>query len=136
MQSQIINIITSLTNLYGIAAFSSCQSHLDKAVIANCILASSLMHLSERKHGLVGIYPFNKFSTFFLNYDRVSSSSLVIYTILTKDVTFVFHTLYPYIGMLSLFLSEKVCVNNKLFFTVTHNIWHIAAFHCLYLIYH
>lgn len=42
-------------------------------------LASFLMHLSERKHDLPGIYPLNQYANVFLNLDRIMAMIGIVY---------------------------------------------------------
>src|SRR5437773_1707437 len=66
-----VNFLVACSNIVALHIF------LDEQITAGykwfagvIVLASICMHLSERKHGLPGLYPFNLYSTFFLWLDR------------------------------------------------------------------
>jgi hypothetical protein len=140
--SILINYLVSCSNIYGFLPLFYSYAGTNKPsygtlLIANAILASTLMHISETKHGLTGVPYLNMFSQLFLNYDRLSAVTLVIHTLVTTDfdkLVWLIRTVYPYLALLALFLSENVLVYNVYFFAVTHSCWHILAFHCLYLL--
>lgn len=65
---------TVLSNLVGLIVFTLDVRPADLVLVAITMIASMLMHISETKHGLNGIYPFNKLSNLFLNIDRSIAS--------------------------------------------------------------
>jgi hypothetical protein len=67
-----INIFTAFTNL--IAYYYLDVYNIKSVYSLNLtILISFLYHLSETKHDLPGIYPFNRYTGLFLNLDRIFS---------------------------------------------------------------
>jgi hypothetical protein len=96
------------------------------------IIASILMHLSETKHGLIGIHPFNKYSRIFLWFDRIMAyicSLHVLYIMyykwnsLTNDFI-----LWGLFGLLMQMVSEIIVTNQELPLIITHCIWHYVAY--------
>lgn len=70
----VINTIVTASNAIGFwAAYEVRRKPVSAAVIGAAALASTLMHISERKHGLPGISPFNQWSHEFLQIDRAMS---------------------------------------------------------------
>jgi hypothetical protein len=138
-----INYIVCLSNLYALLPIVHSinnGTNIGTLLTINAMIASMLMHISETKHGLVGVAPFNRLSTLFLNYDRVSANLLFVYivyiTVNNGNIVSLLTTIspYSYLGVTCLFLSEKVLTHNVYFFAVTHVLWHIFAFHCQYLL--
>lgn len=133
----LINWIVSASNIYGLVPIYY-SSGYHRLWISTVVSASVLMHLSERKHGLPGIYPFNKYSNLFLWCDRIMAYSIVLYSIWnwprTLELITTDYTVAPImgVGLTSLLLSEGL-VCSKGFFAFTHSIWHVCAFHLCYL---
>jgi len=105
------------------------------------VLASVLMHLSETKHGLPGVYPFNKFSNEFLWFDRIMAitSSVYLANILYNNWFYVskFYIIYPIVGLMFNGVSELADKGSlsspnsgkrKYVFAITHSIWHYFAY--------
>jgi hypothetical protein len=74
----LINLIVSSSNIYGILPIWYSSGYY-RLWICSVVIASTLMHLSETKHGLPGIYPFNIYSNEFLWYDRIMAYSVVLF---------------------------------------------------------
>lgn len=92
------------------------------------------MHLSETKHNLPGIYPFNKYSLFFLNLDRLTAYSAmfwIIYLVVSNKIYSTALIIESVLALVSLYLSENYPLN-KTQFTVMHSIWHLLAFDIAY----
>lgn len=133
------NIIMCCSHIFVLPALISTINKRDVGEFGLLLLtstASFLMHLSETKHGLRGIPPFNRYSHMFLNLDRFFA---IISTV------FVFFKLYPYLqthpwilltglcGVTLNFISENVCKNNIPGFIIAHLLWHLIAFSMLYV---
>ena len=109
-----------------------------KLIFFATITCSCLMHISERKHSLPGLYPFNKYSDIFLRYDRIMARICVIivifYTYIKWTMISTWILVYAALGLVSLIISEKVATENWTFFMVTHSTWHFIAYTTAYLI--
>lgn len=70
-----INLIVAASNIFGIIPIYYSNNFYEKVWVWTIILASILMHLSERKHRLPGVYPFNLFTKQFLWFDRIMALS-------------------------------------------------------------
>lgn len=96
-------------------------------------LASILMHLSERKHKLSGIWPFNLWSNFWLNVDRMAAIYSATYVIPYIYDAFMIGDYSPLFigvsGLWFLYLSENHFIYNTSWFIGTHSTWHIIAFY-------
>jgi hypothetical protein len=108
-------------------------------MVSLAILASVLMHLSERKHELPGIYPFNKYSSFFLWFDRIMAylSAMIVARILfiRWNLWYTsFLMIYICIGLISMGLSELMFTlkEDHSLFAMTHSLWHLIAFSSFY----
>jgi hypothetical protein len=129
-----INLIVTLSNLYGLVPIYYSTGYY-RLWISVIVSASVLMHLSETKHQLPGIYPFNQFSKQFLWFDRIMAYTPVIYVgymYIVNNVNLFEHLFNPIfiIGSICLLLSEGI-KGNKYFFATTHSIWHVCAYHTI-----
>lgn len=137
---KIINLVVAFSNLYGLFLLRNFDI---KSLFHLCTISSSfLMHISETKHNLNGIYPFNKYSLIFLNLDRFFAYSEILFVLfnLYFDPDLIQKIIIKtFIGLLCLFLSEniEIIVPNsskkikKYFFAVLHGCWHIFAYNIL-----
>lgn len=148
--TQIINLIVAATNLILILLVKNIDSFY-KNLLYLPMIASVLYHLGETKHGLKGIYPFNKFTQQLLFFDRLCA--YVSFVFILKSI-FDFpglllqknFLLVGIFGLLNLVISErdtiyKTLINEqdlkKFFkvgeieFVIFHSAWHISAFYCL-----
>jgi hypothetical protein len=113
----IINLINTATNLFGlIPLLDPSLKFRQKCLILSAVIASILMHLSETKHGLKGIYPFSIYSTFFLNLDRAAalmSGSVLLYCVSYKNLWNYNLVGTAALGLFTNFLSEVVFANDQ-----------------------
>jgi|GEM_PF-4381476 len=136
----LINYIVTSSNLYGILPIHYSRGYYRLWMIS-IVISSILMHASETKHNLPGIYPFNKYSQQFLWLDRIMAISPIIYLlvqyILYKKSPLVYLSSPKFIiGLICLFLSENFHLHSKInpyFFAFTHSLWHFCAYHTCYL---
>lgn len=84
-----INLIVASSNVFGaLAAYKVRHNPTASAIIGAAALASTLMHLSNREHGLPGIRPFKRWPGAFHWVDSVASmtaSAYGIYSAFRKD---------------------------------------------------
>jgi len=131
-----VNIVVTLSNLFGmIPLMISFQkgNMFEVILIGMTVFASIVMHMSEMKHKLPGLY-FQRYCNEFLWFDRimaVSSSLYIFYNLVS------FHTLLTgrlvtkiIIGLLFNFLSERV-FTGPIIFMVLHSVWHCLAYSIL-----
>jgi hypothetical protein len=100
--------------------------------------ASTLMHLSETKHGLPGIGPFNKRTNTFLWFDRFVSLAGIAYfayrAYQREKISSILLHPYLWFGLLSLGISEHphrlIQDRNKIISLHCwgHAIWHFAVY--------
>ena len=151
----LINLFVAMSNLYGFTLFRDIQNLPIKLFFNFVVICSILMHLSETKHGLQGIEPFNIYSHFFLNLDRFVAIMATIYCI--YRICFVIQSIDVQIniifGLVSLYISENhikmdfpfngECIIykyinysslNQILFALLHSFWHIQAYYILYKI--
>lgn len=132
-----LNLLVASSNLYGLKIFHLKLSTYQKILISSMILASSLMHLSEVKHNLPGIYPFSKYSNEFLWYDRIMAFTCIIYGgyqlklnhIKFFNKKFLIKTLF---GFSCLAISENVGSIGQIGFAISHITWHLLAYDLMY----
>jgi hypothetical protein len=128
-----VNLFVAATNLVVIVLVRSLKSPADQSVMIIAAIASILMHLSETKHHLPGIFPFNKFSWFFLQLDRCTAYFSAIYflrlLISLEGIIVSFHQMVALavMGLISLFVSERID-QGPYVFMISHGIWHVCAF--------
>jgi hypothetical protein len=131
------NIINTLTNIEGlyIVFFLDLSFGLKIAVLITTV-SSMLMHISETKHYLTGISPFNKYSNLFLELDRITSKAALLYGLYlfynNGDKINIISIIIMLFGCICLFLSEQIYTldtwDHTFKFIVLHSIWHIIAF--------
>lgn len=137
MTNSNFNLVTSLSNVFGLVLLSkavfSTGNYIDIAVSGLTVLASTLMHLSETKHGLPG-YCLVKYSNRLLWFDRIIAYFAGSYAVkkiyyrpeyLTRNFI-----ISGIIGLASLFVSENYFKNNY-YIALSHSIWHFCAYKCL-----
>lgn len=131
------NLVVTLSNLYGILPIYHAPGYY-RLWMGGLVTASVLMHLSETKHGLPGIYPFNIYSNSFLLLDRLMAYTPIIYLgyqLLTRENPQPIYDLIlspvAIVGAISVLMSEGLHLG-KPFFAITHSIWHICAYHLCY----
>lgn len=135
--SGVYNIIIAVSNLVLLLLIGNNHSKY-KYLSLLPMMASFIYHLAETKHNLPGIYPLNQYHNLLLNIDRffaVGSGLLIINIIYSKPNILNTKILsIGILGFLSLINSERDNIGipiSKLEFTITHCIWHFAAFYGL-----
>jgi len=147
----LINLFIAFTNLIGLFFINKTLSYIQLTILLCPIITSCLYHLSEKKHNLYGIYPFNKYTRQLLNINRfiaIISFNIIIIK-LFMDINYYSYGIgkkkllnilkFGIIGLISLFISERDImyqkiniyrgfVVNKFEFLFFHSIWHIVAF--------
>lgn len=142
MPRVIYNIILASSHIFGIQLFKSSNTLLKNIFYATILCTSTLMHISDRKHGLPGVPILNSYHKLFLNLDRFTAMSGVIYSVYKFSQLLMNNNIERHmildsiIGLSALFLSENYHLfykhNTKIIFhTITHVIWHYYAFKLL-----
>ena len=135
---KLVNFIVTISNLWGLYPLfkSLSQSHYcESLLIFLTVLASFLMHISETKHQLPGLY-FINYSYPLLWFDRIMAvtSSIYVFTKIWTNwfILFQNYLLFKIILGLSLnYVSERKSI---LYwdFMFSHVIWHLIAYQILY----
>lgn len=131
---EINNIILALSNVYAILPIIKSYNlghYLMTFTFIFAGLGSFLYHLSEQKHGLPGIYPFNLVTWKLLWIDRIGAISAII-SVFIYGNNYIEIIKYGSLALLILFISEKLCPNPWPFVPI-HVIWHMMAFHIGYI---
>lgn len=128
-----VHLINTFSNLVGVyTLFSDKITVPQKCLILANITTSMLMHLSETKHGLKGIYPLSLYSDLFLNLDRVAayaSAATLLYYTFSKELWTPKLLFLAVVGCMSNVLSETYFKNNLKIFCFLHGgIWHPVAY--------
>jgi hypothetical protein len=126
-----VNHIVCMSNIVGLAAVRAARTWPQLLLATAAVLASGLMHLSERKHGLPGVAPFGRWPRAFLWLDRVVaylSTAYVGYHLFWNDMPLPIVT--ALVGCVALLLSERV-EGGHVWFAVTHSLWHLCAYRIL-----
>jgi hypothetical protein len=136
-----INLIVTASN-FVFPIFCKMQGVSPPLLAYVPMLASALYHISERKHGLPGVAPFNAYSNELIWADRVgafASGAFVLYkTGLSPSPV---NLAVAAGGFACLTVSEHDIIFQKLgwghfhvnkwLFAVTHTVWHTCAFYLL-----
>jgi hypothetical protein len=139
----IVNYIVAASNLLAIP-FANRISNSSKYLLYAAASASTIYHLAETKHSLVGVYPFNKYSNVLLNVDRIFAILSFLYVLqriykkpklLTRNMLII-----GSIGVMCMWFSERDQIQHlfnepkwylyvsKMDFMISHIIWHVSAF--------
>jgi len=129
-----VNIIVTSSNICGmIPLMISFQkgNMFEVVLIGVTILASVLMHLSETKHKLPGLY-FQTYCNEFLWFDRIMavlSSLYIFYNLVNFHASLLtsWFVTKVIIGLSFNFLSERV-FTGPIIFMILHSGWHCLAF--------
>lgn len=138
LAGRLVNLVVALSNVFGILFFRRVDPVTD-AVVSLTIVASILMHLSDQKHGLPGIPPFNGYSRHLLWWDRIMaymSTLLVVGRLygrwrMTPTPILGEIVATGSAGLVLMFVSEVVITDQWVPFTVTHCAWHLLAYRTL-----
>lgn len=127
------NLIVAASNVLGIPGLLSASGWHHRLVTLLVMVASTLMHLSETKHSLVGIRPLNRWSSLFLNLDRLMAVLALAFYACTIPLH-VWHQALPIglFGLLMSALSEWV-EGGYVWFTITHCLWHISVYYLMFI---
>lgn len=142
------NVALALTNLVGFYVARGAQSELDAYVICLTALVSTLMHLSETKHVLPGIAPFNQYSAVLLWLDRIVAVLVGAYVfschyffqgMIAQRINFLNGDMLIWlgVGVLALTVSERSDLfgwyesplkTKYMIHTITHAVWHVCVY--------
>jgi hypothetical protein len=132
----LINLLVAASNIAALPAIFAAQTTADWTVAVAAATASVLMHLSERKHGLPGIPPFNWASWFFLQLDRAvayGTAAYLAWAELQHGLSFATVMLAAN-GLAWMGISE--CLDLSVtHFAIAHVLWHVNAFAIMYRIF-
>jgi len=123
------NWFLAISNILALPTIWYAGSLVHKCVTAVVFLASTLMHASERKHKLPGIWPFNMYSTLFLNIDRTLAFLAFVY-LAYNNIYDVKLWSWGVFGFACLRISE-ICDGRK--FLIFHTLWHVVVFYVFWL---
>jgi hypothetical protein len=131
----LVNVLVSLSNLVALPFVTYLNSVGDRSLMLFAMCCSIMMHLSETKHGLPGIYPFNLLSFWFLQLDRAMCFLVIIVLCFRSSLYIVDRCMIveAIFGLTCMFLSEKV-VRSQWTFAAFHVMWHYVAFHLMYIL--
>jgi hypothetical protein len=129
------NYILSLSNIAGIFPLYASikkRNYVISALTGTIMVASTLMHISETKHQLIGIHPFNKISSILNNIDRIISYPTGIYFIYLS-----YRTKQPLswwiegaIGIIFVRVGEYI--TTPYYYVPLHLVWHFIVYHLIY----
>ena len=129
----IVNVIVTLSNVAALPSIMAATSLVDRVVITSIMVASTLMHASERKHKLPGLHPFNKLANQFLFIDRSLSYITGAYFVYYYWPVILSNYYLALFGVVVVRLAEGY-EGGYVFFTITHVLWHFSVFRMTYLI--
>lgn len=131
-----VNLVVALSNVWGllpiVAGYK--RSVFDGTLMLITVLASILMHVTERKHGLPGLC-WRQHSYLFLWLDRIMAvvtgayGTYLYLFMLTPSMNILCCAL---LGFVFMTISEH---GPNRYFMLTHCIWHILAYYSLYMLY-
>lgn len=137
------NIWMSLTNIYGLRAIYNVwlqDEKVNSLIILGAVISSSVYHLVEcEKHKMSGIGLNNSKELHYitLNIDRFFAVLTFMIMFLkareTKYELIRENMMLEILALSSLFLSEIPFRYEKPMYMITHTIWHISAYHLVYL---
>lgn len=130
-----VNYILAASN---VAGYSAMAAFIEKGEIADACMtgvimtASTLMHISETKHGLPGVWPWGLLSQTWLNIDRIMTVVGTIWFI-WRYKAYIDRSLLTEaaVGLAALRISEAI---PGPWFAPIHLMWHGFVYHLMYAI--
>jgi uncharacterized membrane protein len=131
--TKIQNLFLAITNLIALPTIIHTQHYLNKVIVIFAMVASILMHLSEKKHNLSGIHPFNRFAWLFLQIDRVVALISGLYVLYMVPAFTPKLLAIGIAGLSCMAISEHIAKEIN-WFVFWHTCWHICAFCAMYVV--
>lgn len=140
------NVIVALSNLYAVRAMMTWPHFSIGYTLTTLSAAASICyHLIEhQKHNMPGLGTGSWEEHFyFLNFDRLCAATLSIYLLMHWQDNFYWPVFAISLGSASeLFhvqpkLQSAIGLSDhteRIFYMVAHSAWHVAAFHCAYMV--
>lgn len=125
-----VNLLVTLSNIVGFIGLWYC-SGLTRIILGTSVFSSILMHLSEQKHGLPGIYPFNHCSNTLLWIDRLAAYVAVIYVLITCSCILSMTKLIGFLiccAIICGFVSEVIITTQWNYYIIVHSTWHLLVY--------
>jgi hypothetical protein len=119
-----VNLFMGLTNIPGL--------FVGHPLVFLAAITSALMHFSEKKHNLPGLWPLNCYAEQFLWVDRVVST-ITILIFLPQILNDVYLIKLGIFGLVCMGLSEGV-EGGPHWFIFFHTIWHFTTYYVTYLL--
>ena len=133
--STLVNYVVASTSLYVLLPLYYCTDIYARIFMINSFIASVCLHLGEINFGLVGIRPFNKYSSALWVYDRIASTILIIYLYqISSNFSILFNTPWPYLALIAGLLTDTNLSKNHYFFMIIHGLSHVFALHSVYIL--
>ena len=133
----ITHLVLSGTNLFSILPISrliQTQRHKGAALITATAFASFLMHMSERKHRLPGLF-LARYSRLFLNIDRVLawvSAFYGSYLFWENPYKNFIQLMFPLVTLVMGAIGENT--KDLQLYCTSHSMFHFLAYYALYLV--
>ncbi len=133
------HLVVSGSNIFGFVPIYSLfktNRYYGALLVSGAVSASVLMHLTETKHNLPGLY-LSKYSNAFLWLDRIvawMTGLYGLYLFYTNPQKTIWQVILPVMGAISSLIGESTM--NLPLYTLTHTIWHGLAYLSLYLVNH
>lgn len=126
------NLILGISNLAFIPAILYATKRVHIMLLLVAMVGSTLMHISDDKYGLPGIYPLNRYSWAFLQLDRLAVVSLLMLPILEPAIRMYLFSPYFIFSVVAMLGSEYVrqfssIPEKAIVHTFLHCIWHLGA---------
>lgn len=131
-----VNYVVAGSNVLALGPIWCAPTAWHAALAVAAMVASTFMHISERKHNLPGVAPFNTWSKQIEWADRVVAYASIAFVLL-RVLT---HSVSPWVwpiglgGLAMLGLAEH-CERGPAWFVVTHCTWHACAYLALALVF-
>lgn len=125
---RIINLAVTLSNFVGVIGIFI-LSGLAQKILLMSVVTSILMHLSETKHGLPGIFPFNKMSKLFLWLDRIAAYLALFFSLTYMMKLNIEIVCVLLLALLSIVTSECIISDQWGLYFIAHSIWHILIYY-------
>jgi hypothetical protein len=131
-----VNLLVAASNIAALPALFAARTMVEWTVACAAMMASILMHLSERKHGLPGIPPFRYAAQAFLQLDRAIAyitAAYLAWAELQHGLSFA-TVMLTVNGLIWMFVSECMDISIAQF-AAAHALWHLNAFAIMYRIF-
>ena len=132
----LVNKVVALSNIYGLVPiykFAMVGRYVEALATCVMVAASFMMHISETKHHLPGVY-LTQYSDHLLWFDRMVANAFSVYIMhrvyQDPSIVSIGFLLNCIAGLSLIIISEMLFTteSTQVFFMISHSLWHYIAY--------